>query len=160
MTGMQQKDETGADDQVVTVTVRNLNAFESAVRGMAEASIRVERARLKLEAAKNNLDRELEAEAAAMRADAKATALPCSKFDPEPSEEAKQLRALEEVGAYLDNLVEAVAARHGVVGVRQLIVSEELGRRLGVTPGAPASVRTQCGLVKVVAAREKTAARR
>lgn len=81
----------------------------------------------------------------------------CSGFDPEPSEEAKQLRALEEVADYLDVLVAAVAVRHGVVGIRQLVVSEELGRRLGPTPEAPASVRTQCGLVRVVAepAREK-----
>ncbi len=58
---------------------------------------------------------------------------------------------LEEVGEKLGEIAELIAERTGRVGVRELRVTYELGLRLGVTPGDPATLMTACGPVRVSA---------
>jgi hypothetical protein len=61
---------------------------------------------------------------------------------------------LEEVGERLAELVQMLAEKVGAVGVRRLVVSQELGLRLGVTPETPVSLMTPCGVVQVFADRD------
>jgi len=73
---------------------------------------------------------------------------------PFPSETVAARHVLEKAGGHLGELVTAIAEQTGMTGVRRLVVSEELGLRIGVTPNAPARVMTPCGVVTVVADRD------
>lgn len=69
----------------------------------------------------------------------------------------EERKTVEEVGELIIDLVQGIAERFGKVGVRALVVSEDLGRTLGVTPEKQAAVMTPCGPVRITVEQSSTA---
>lgn len=67
---------------------------------------------------------------------------------------------LGRVGELLGEISQIVAEEVGVDGVRELRVSEVLGRSLGISPESSVAVMTACGLVRVTAEDDRDAALR
>jgi hypothetical protein len=66
----------------------------------------------------------------------------------------EERKLIEDVGELIIDLVQRVYERFGKVGVRALVVSEELGKAIGVTLESPATMMTPCGPVRIAV--EKT----